>query len=205
MYGWIPGDTSAEVKAGRVPYWDSAHSIMRTLTVSGASLVQLPAAGTFEPLRVRPQPLVAGPVDVVPGKTGFLPTIVGDALEIIARFATAGVGAPAATSFGLALRVLHSGHGTFSCNVGYSVATKSLSAPGIASWGADIIPQPTPGTWAEHPHAHGSCSASIGHSRGYGWPPLLGSSIVQRWSVSIFKPHGFGWVNPGARPDRPRP
>lgn len=41
MFGWITGGVSAAVKAESVPYWQSAHSLMRTVTVSGTSLVSL--------------------------------------------------------------------------------------------------------------------------------------------------------------------
>ena len=61
MFGWIEGDVSSAVTSKQVPYWQSAHSLMRTVTLSGASIVQLPAAGTFEPLRRTVAPQVFGP------------------------------------------------------------------------------------------------------------------------------------------------
>ena len=170
MFGWIPGDTSAAVKAGRVPYWDSAHSMMRTLTVSGASLVQLPAGGTFEPLRASPQPRSFGPMDVTAGKAGFLPGISGDAFEARAVFLANE--STTATSFGLAFRV--SAGGGFACRVGYSPATQMLSAPGIPSWRAAVTSQPAPGVVALHifldrsileTYARSSASQAFAHLR----------------------------------------
>ena len=55
---------SQAVAVATVPYWQSAHSLMRDVTVSGSSIVQRPAAGTFEPLRTRVKPQVFGPIIV---------------------------------------------------------------------------------------------------------------------------------------------
>jgi hypothetical protein len=55
---------SQAVAAATVPYWQSAHSLMRDVTVSGSSIVQRPAAGTFEPLRTSVKPQVFGPIAV---------------------------------------------------------------------------------------------------------------------------------------------
>ena len=129
MFGWITGAESAAVMGKVVPYWQSAHSLMRTVTVSGASIVQLPAVGTFEPLRSE-KPMKAGPIRIEPpngtaaktGAAGYLPHITGDALEILATFSTD----PAdgnASSFGLSLRVDKAGKST--CTTG---AEKGLFA-----------------------------------------------------------------------------
>ena len=131
MFGWITGSESAAVMGKVVPYWQSAHSLMRTVTVSGASIVQLPAVGTFEPLRSE-KPMKAGPIKIEqPNGTaktggGYLPHITGDALEILATFSTD----PAdgnASSFGLSLRVDKAGKST--CTTG---AGKVLFAIAIA-------------------------------------------------------------------------
>jgi len=57
-------DVSKAVADGMVPYWQSAHSLMRDVTVSGSSIVQRPAAGSFEPLRTSVNPLSFGPISV---------------------------------------------------------------------------------------------------------------------------------------------
>ena len=145
MFGWVRGEVSAAVVAKKVPYWQSAHSLMREVTVSGASLVQMPAAGTFEPLRTSVTPVSFGPISIVAGGSGYLPGLSGDALEIVAVFNTQGVSAQA---FGLTLRVSDETNST--CKVGYTPATKTLIAPGENSWGAAITPQPTPGTVSLH-------------------------------------------------------
>ena len=73
MFGWITGGVSAAVNSKTVPYWQSAHSLMRTVTVRGGSIVQLPAAGTYEPLRAA-KSMVAGPVSVQGGNASVPPT-----------------------------------------------------------------------------------------------------------------------------------
>lgn len=138
MFGWIRGGVSAAVASGKVPYWQSAHSLMRSVTVAGASIVQRPATGSFEPLRTSATPVSVGPISVAAGGSGYLPTLRGDALEIRAVFSTK----VRAQSFGLALRV----GDTTSCKVGYTPATKTLNAPGENSWRADITPQPSADT-----------------------------------------------------------
>eukprot|EP01052_Picozoa_sp_SAG31_P037641 SAG31_NODE_4896_length_2879_cov_2.297842_2_plen_151_part_01 len=103
MFGWIEGGLSEAVAAKKVPYWQSAHSLMRDITVSGASIVQRPAKGTFEPLRVGKTPHTFGPFTIDKATGGkYLPTLKGDALEIIATFAT---NETTAAEFGVALRV----------------------------------------------------------------------------------------------------
>ena len=137
MFGWVTGAVSDAVTAKRVPYWQSAHSLMRTVTVSRAksSIVQLPAPGTFEPLRGARS--VFGPLAIGDGAQ-YLPSLTGDALELIATFSTAG----SATSFGISLRV-GSGDDFKGCDVGYAPATQSIIAPGAgAGWFAGITPQP---------------------------------------------------------------
>ena len=66
MFGWIEGGVSQAVASAAVPYWASAHSLMRdvTVTVTGSSIVQRPALGTFEPLRASVQPKLFGPIYV---------------------------------------------------------------------------------------------------------------------------------------------
>ena len=79
MFGWITGGVSAAVNSKTVPYWQSAHSLMRTVTVRGGSIVQLPAAGTYEPLRAA-KSMVAGPVSVHGGNAKtptLLPAVHG--------------------------------------------------------------------------------------------------------------------------------
>jgi len=138
MFGWIEGPVSSAVTEKSVPYWQSAHSLMRTVTVSGRSIVQLPAAGTFEPLRTGTK-FVAGPISVNPRlaheshmPVKYLKGLRGDALEIIATFSTSDVNA---SSFGVSLRV----GANFSCNTGYNIAEKSIAPLG---WKADIVAQP---------------------------------------------------------------
>jgi hypothetical protein len=101
---------------------------------TGGSIVQLPAAGTFEPLRSATS-MTAGPITINPTSgdthTGgnssvYLPHVKGDALEIIATFAADGV--VTASSFGLSLRV--DGSGKTNCKTGYGPATKSIEPLG---------------------------------------------------------------------------
>ena len=48
---------------------------------------QQPASGTFEPLRRSQQPFtITSPIDIVPGTVGHLPSLTGDALEVVAVF-----------------------------------------------------------------------------------------------------------------------
>ena len=140
MFGWIEGPLSAAVGAKKVPYWQSAHSLMRDVTVSGASIVQVPAAGTYEPLRASAQPQSVGPIAVSKATAGkYLPSLKGDAMEIVATFSTEGA---TAKEFGVALRV-ESG---FECRVTYDPAAKRISG----STSADITPQPASGTVELH-------------------------------------------------------
>jgi len=138
MFGWVTGGVSAAVRRKTVPYWQSAHSLMRTITISGRSIAQLPAAGTFEPLR-RPGKFTAGPITVRPHSSNelhmqgnYLLALRGDALEIIAVFATNEI---SASSFGLSLRA--GPH--FSCKTGYNFKDESI-AP--LNWKANIKDQP---------------------------------------------------------------
>lgn len=92
--------------------------------------------GTFEPLRSKHGPMVAGPLQIEANTTSgsYLPHIKGDALEILAIFTTAGT---TASSFGLSLRVNEQGQS--SCKIGYDLNSKTIAPIG---WGADIIDQP---------------------------------------------------------------
>merc|ERR1712217_607566 len=62
----------------------------------------------------------------------YLPGLKGDALELIARFATSGI---TAKSFGLLLRA----GANFSCATGYNLADATIAPIG---WKANIIAQP---------------------------------------------------------------
>ena len=137
--------------------------MMRTVTVAGASIVQMPAPGSFEPLRTN-RMVIDTPITVdKPSGGGYLPTIRGDALEIVATFsvashaastatATAAATAAAATSFGVLLRAGGSSNG---CQIGYSPATKTITATGghdggAAAIDAGIVAQPTASTVELH-------------------------------------------------------
>ena len=67
---------SQAVASAKVPYWQSAHSLMRDVTVSGTSIVQRPAAGTFEPLRASALPQSFGPIVVSKASAGGAANIV---------------------------------------------------------------------------------------------------------------------------------
>jgi hypothetical protein len=121
MFGWIEGGMSQAVAAARVPYWQSAHSLMREVTVAGASIVQTPAKGSFEPLRASAAPHSVGPIAVSKDSGGnYLPSVKGDALELLATFA----GNATASSFGLILRLGGSHAG---CRVSYAPAARRIS------------------------------------------------------------------------------
>ena len=148
MFGWVQTGVSSAVRSARVPYWQQAHSMMRTVTVSGASIVQLPAKGTFEPLRsyhwsVGPTTVVAQPTN-----GSYAPDVKGDALEIMATF---NVATSTATSFGISLRVGGGSKGGPVCTIGYSPTTELIMyEPGNGRWKAGITPQPTADTVQLH-------------------------------------------------------
>lgn len=144
MFGWLMTRVTSAVTAKRLPYWQSAHSMMRTVTVRGASLVQLPAAGTFEPLRSAHQSI--GAITVSANGSKYLPNVTGDALEIVATFSTA-VADTTATSFGVSLRIGVGGNSNKGCQIGYSPSSKTITPEG---WRADIAPQPTSETVELH-------------------------------------------------------
>ena len=84
----------------------------------------------------------AGPIHVdKPSGGAYLEHISGDALELVATFAT---GNASATSFGLSLR---SDGASGGCKVGWSPGTSSIAPAG---WKADILPQPQAGTVELH-------------------------------------------------------
>jgi len=155
MFGWIEGAVSQAVGAKQVPYWQSAHSLMRDVTLAQgtASIVQVPAVGSYEPLRVAPSHLLlTAPIAVSKASAGsYLPQLRGDALEIVASFEAGG-----ATAFGLSLRVAapHAPAAAFSCNVGFAPAAKAIvtmAAGRVSSpWRANIAPQPVAGQLQLH-------------------------------------------------------
>jgi beta-fructofuranosidase len=159
MFGWVLGELTRAVVVKAVPYWQSAHSMARLLTVRGESLVQLPAP-EVEKLRVAGRHWTFGPVTVPAGGTAPLSGLRGDALEIVATFSVggsvggtrggAGGAAPANSSFGVALRV--GGGNTAAAAVGYRPGTRRMGVGrlGDAStvrleWAADVAPQPASG------------------------------------------------------------
>jgi beta-fructofuranosidase len=151
MYGWVKGAETRAVASGAVPFWQSAHSMARLLTVRGDSLVQLPAPEVAQ-LRVPGRHWEFGPTTVPDGGTVPLAGLRGDALEIVATFSVGGTGgAPANSSFGVALRA--GGGNTAAAAVGYRPATQcmGIGVLGDAStarieWKADVAPQPAHGT-----------------------------------------------------------
>jgi len=96
MHGWVTGPASPTKS---VPYWQGAHSIPRVLTLRGQYVMQRPIP---EIRSLRATHRQVGDVSVEPDKSGYLPNVKGDTLEIIARFAPV---ADSATRFGLKLRV----------------------------------------------------------------------------------------------------
>ena len=147
IFGWILGESSNAVTNKIVPYWQSAHSMARLLTVSGNSLVQLPAP-EIQKLRKKgnDQHWVYGPIIVVNGSTYSLTGLESDTIEIIAKFRITGQ-EPINSSFGVALRV--GGGNTNAAVVGYRPSTKSMGIGTLANvstaklnWKANLIPQP---------------------------------------------------------------
>ena len=96
MHGWVQGPASPTKV---VPWWQGAHSIPRVLTLRGAHVVQqpIPEIESLHGGHQRRENLV-----INPGKSGYLPKIQGDALEVVAVFDRA---ASTAACFGLRLRV----------------------------------------------------------------------------------------------------
>ena len=143
MFGWILGSTSNAVNTEIVPYWDSMHSLARLLTVSGTSLVQVPAP-EIKYLRVPDKHWMFRSMYVPTGTAVTLKDLRGDALEIVATFNVSG--ATSSSRFGIALRV--GGNNTVAAIVGYCPNTQSMgigTLDKISStkfeWKADIISQ----------------------------------------------------------------
>lgn len=141
VFGWVQGVQSAACRSGRVPYWQSAHSLARLVEVRGSSMSQLPAPEVGR-LRATDHHHLLPRVLVQPGTTGHVPGVSGDSLELRAVFSLS-ARETNASSFGLQLRVLPG----FACTVGYTVAGRTLAVNGSSrAWPADIIPQPSPDT-----------------------------------------------------------
>ena len=147
MFGWVLGASSTAVIEKHVPYWQSTHSMARLLTVSGNSLVQLPAP-EIQKLRTG-EHWTYGPMAIENGSTYSLPGLASDTVEIIARFKITGK-EPANSSFGIALRV--GGGNTNAVAVGYRPSTQSMgigtfsldSVPtALLNWKANLVPQPS--------------------------------------------------------------
>ena len=119
MHGWVRGPASP---TKTVPWWQSAHSIPRVLTLQGEYVVQRPIP-EIEKLRGEHQRVEE--VTVKPGKDGYLPQINGDALELIATFDRA---ATKADRFRLKLRV--SDDGRQAVRVWYDPATDQFGIDG---------------------------------------------------------------------------
>jgi len=96
MHGWVTGAASP---TKTVPYWQSAHSIPRVLTVRGEYLVQTPV---LEIEVLRGKHVAAGRRTIEPDKGGYVPDVRGDALEIVAAFDPA---RSKAARFGLKVRM----------------------------------------------------------------------------------------------------
>jgi sucrose-6-phosphate hydrolase SacC (GH32 family) len=108
-----------------VPYWQSAHSIPRVLSLCGRHVVEQPIP-EIEVLRGRHQRREA--VAVEPGKGGYLPDVQGDALEIAATLDRA---ASAAARVGLKLRV--SADGKQAVRVWYDLETDRFGMDGVVT------------------------------------------------------------------------
>jgi beta-fructofuranosidase len=94
MHGWITGPPTP---CKSVPYWQSAHSIPRVLSLQDDRLLQAPIP-ELQVLRGKHRHF--GPRTIEPGQGGVLGDLRGDAWEIIATFEALGT----ATRFGLKLR-----------------------------------------------------------------------------------------------------
>ena len=136
MFGWVEGAVSAAVASGAVPYWQSAHSVARLLSVYNRSAIAQAPAPELSRLRrtVVHKDKMAGV----------------DALEVIATWNVSA----AAPIFGLRLRQV----GNFSCDVAFDASKNAVVAgPGIFQaaavdaaaalpwWPAKVVPQPGPG------------------------------------------------------------
>ena len=102
LHGWVLG---ARSPVDTVPYWIGAHSIPRVLELADDELVQSPVP-EIETLR--------GPVHcqqnltIVPGTSGYLEPVAGDALEIVLTIDLARTGA---RRIGAGVRLSHDGRG----------------------------------------------------------------------------------------------
>jgi len=119
MHGWVQGPGSP---TKTVPYWQSAHSIPRVLTLHGEHVVQQPIP-EIEVLRAEHRQF--GPVRVEPGGSGYLSEVEGDALEIIARFDPAGT-----TATRLGLRVREGSQESRAARVWYDPETRQFGCDG---------------------------------------------------------------------------
>jgi beta-fructofuranosidase len=137
MHGWVTGPATPTKS---VPYWEGAHSIPRVLTLRGRHVAQEPIP-EIESLRGEHRRW--GGLEVQPGRSGYLPDVTGDALEIIAVFAPGGVSpgtsaSDVASRFGVKLRV--SGDGKDCVRVWYDPKTDQFGTDGVvvkkaSAWG----------------------------------------------------------------------
>ena len=131
VFGWVTGGTTHAVQAGTVPYWQSAHSILRLMTVRGDHMVQTPAP---EIELLRGKHTAFGPKAFRSTDTALLPGLTGTALEIIATFGVGSGGPTEATEFGVTVR---KGATTPGVNIAYAPATQTVNG-----WYAGMAPQP---------------------------------------------------------------
>ena len=160
VFGWVMGGVSASVSAKTVPYWQSAHSLARVMTVRSGMMVQVPAP-EIEQLRVPGSriDLPAGLV-IAPGASGFAPRVRGTALDIIASFDFSSTNVTAATQFGVVVRQPRrrqqqrqgadgaDGTDAGGVYIAYCPASQSIgwgSSPSATkcNWFAGIAPQPS--------------------------------------------------------------
>mmetsp|Transcript_12315 Transcript_12315/g.43408 ORF Transcript_12315/g.43408 Transcript_12315/m.43408 type:complete len:625 (+) Transcript_12315:47-1921(+) len=134
MFGWLSGDLSPAVLARTVPYWQSTFSLLRTITIQGDAIVQLP---TPEVEALRSSRLANnGSMTVLPGVAQPLPGVQGDVLELWARFSLR----TKASSFGLEWRRM----GGRTCRIIYSVEARTIRVEGGAAIPVDLVQQTAP-------------------------------------------------------------
>lgn len=132
MFGWILGPESVAVTTGKVPFWQSAHSIPRTLTVvnptSAGATIDIAQSPVHEMSLLRNRSILS--VNDMMGE---------DSVEIIATWSVS-----KHTQFvGFKLRQLVDLN--FSCDVVYDVVNQTLSVGSSTDrewWPTRVLPQP---------------------------------------------------------------
>eukprot|EP00938_MAST-03A_sp_MAST-3A-sp1_P003886 g3886.t1 len=134
MFGWIEGKTSEAVNGKRCPYWQSLHSIARTVRVMNRKVLQFPVEEMSD-LHVTDDPFVEYHGVRVNSSEGVVLWKNGtDSMHVQVMFSTHRDNT--VTSIGVRLRVL----GNFSCDAAYNISDGRVKA-GDTKGPAVPIPQ----------------------------------------------------------------